>query len=366
MGGRTFKVMVSSNYTDMIAERAAVRDAILGLRMLPLMMEHDSAIAERGIVTNSLKMVDEADVYVVLLSHYRYGQILDDPALNPTGLSVTELEFDRAEARGLEPCVFLQAEPYTYDPESLRPTTQAIQAEAPAADKRKAFEAKAQNHKRITANFVSAADLKAKVLQTLTGRKAALEAAPVAPTAEPRPYPEREGPVQPFLEVQIDPPSQNDTLAKHDLMVQWRPGAVRHRDDASGLEYTVGLHRFSLGLTTEACQTIGPRYGDVPAKGASVRAVANGWEVEAPAKRILSQFFVECMATMTHTDPAVLPSVTIQAWAEKGDFAVVSSRRAEWDTDKMAAIRDLYLSHRVNQDGTAALGAASLRWKVTP
>lgn len=361
--------MVSSNYTDMIAERAAVRDAILSLRMLPLLMEHDSAIPDRGIVTNSLKMVDEADVYVVLLSHYRYGHILDDPALNPTSLSVTELEYDRAERNGLKPCVYLQADPYSYEPESIRPTTQAIQAEAPTAGKRKAFEVKARHHSRISATFDSVKDLKAKVLQTLTEQKAALErAAGTAPPAKPRPYPERGGPVQPFLEVQINPPSQNDTLPKHDPIVEWRHGVGRHQDPQTGLEYTVGLHRFSLGLTTEACHTIGPRprYGDGPANGSGVRAVANGWELEAPVKGLLRGSFIECMATMTQTDPAVLPSATLRAWAEKGDCAVVATRKAGRDTDKMAAIRDLYLTGRLNQDGTTALWAPSLRWKLTP
>ena len=39
MADVVFKVMVSSNFTELQQERAAVRDAIQGQRMLPLMME---------------------------------------------------------------------------------------------------------------------------------------------------------------------------------------------------------------------------------------------------------------------------------------------------------------------------------------
>ena len=52
--------MVSSTFQDLRAERDAARVAIQGQRMLPLMMETDSAIPNRGLLTNSLAMLDEA------------------------------------------------------------------------------------------------------------------------------------------------------------------------------------------------------------------------------------------------------------------------------------------------------------------
>src|SRR5580692_7753735 len=97
MADVVFKVMVSSSFRDLRGCREAARDAINGQGMLPLMMETDPAIPDRGIIANSLAKVDEAHAYVVLISNYRYGQVILDPTLNPTGLSVTELEFDRAE-----------------------------------------------------------------------------------------------------------------------------------------------------------------------------------------------------------------------------------------------------------------------------
>jgi hypothetical protein len=48
MADRVLRVMVSSTFRDLKAEREAVRDAILGAGMYPLMMETDSAIPDRG------------------------------------------------------------------------------------------------------------------------------------------------------------------------------------------------------------------------------------------------------------------------------------------------------------------------------
>jgi hypothetical protein len=100
------KVIVSSTFRDLRAERAGVRDVILGRGMLALMMERDSAIPDQGLLSNSRKMVEQADLYVLLLSNYRYGQIIADPA-NPKGLSITELEFEWADVRGLPICAYL-------------------------------------------------------------------------------------------------------------------------------------------------------------------------------------------------------------------------------------------------------------------
>ena len=50
MADRDLKVMVSSTFRDLKAEREAARDAILGQEMRPLMMETDSAIPDRGLL----------------------------------------------------------------------------------------------------------------------------------------------------------------------------------------------------------------------------------------------------------------------------------------------------------------------------
>jgi len=168
MTDRVFKVMLSSTYRDLIDHREAVRDAILGQGMMPLIMETDSANPSRGIVTSSLAMVDDADAYVVLISNYRYGQVIDDPVLNPDGLSVTELEFRHAEARDLPLCIFLMNEDVPVSPRESR-------KEAQWADKLDSFRMRAQHPGRIFATFSSVEELHRKVTQTLARLKHELE-----------------------------------------------------------------------------------------------------------------------------------------------------------------------------------------------
>ena len=80
------KVFVSSTYEDLKEYRQAVRDAILGLKHQPFMMEH---FIPEGDPPNEecLKKVEESDVFVAIYA-YRYGSI-------PPGfkVSVTEQEY---------------------------------------------------------------------------------------------------------------------------------------------------------------------------------------------------------------------------------------------------------------------------------
>ena len=152
--------------------------------MLPLIMETDLAIPDRGIIENSLAKVDESDAYVVLISNYRYGQVIPDENLNPKGLSVTELEFDRAEERRLPICVFLMDENMPVSPAEMR-------KEAAWQDKVLAFRERANHPGRISAPFTSEADLKAKVTQTLARLKTILEHQ-YRPPAAPNPSPDRQ------------------------------------------------------------------------------------------------------------------------------------------------------------------------------
>jgi hypothetical protein len=168
MAGDVFKVMLSSTFLDLQDHREAVSDAIVGQGMLPLTMKTGSANPLRGIIANSLAMVDEADAYVVLISNYRYGQVIDDPTQNPDRLSVTELEFRRAEARGLPLCIFLVDEDVPVSPREMR-------EEAAGAARLEAFRARARHHSRIVATFASVEELKGQVIETLAKLKHELE-----------------------------------------------------------------------------------------------------------------------------------------------------------------------------------------------
>ena len=89
------KVMISSTARDLPAHRGMAQDGCLRGGMFPIMMEHLGALDE-GAVSASVEMVDQADIYLLILAH-RYGYV---PAENnPTQISVTEMEYDRAVER---------------------------------------------------------------------------------------------------------------------------------------------------------------------------------------------------------------------------------------------------------------------------
>jgi|GEM_PF-1836946 len=360
------KVMVSSNFTDMKPERAAVRDAILRAGMHPLMMEtYSAAVADRGIVTNSWQMVDEADIYLVLLSNYRYGQIVADSTRNPNRLSVTELEFDRAETRGLKPFVFVQEDPYDYVKGS-EPAHADVQREAKDKRKLAAFRAKAQNHERIVAPFRSVEQLEKLVLQTLEQHRAT----PPAPSL--RHHLEAKHPQPNFLGHQLELPSQLGYSADaFGLLLCGWPGATDLGDLNDGVAYEIGVCRFSLDLIADGCQTEYPRFEDRDNPHMAVRAGPNGWTIEQPEGRILDRSFQLPLANMVRSAPDAAPSVALKAWAHERDFKVrpigTIPEGEELVEGIVALFLDKHVRHEVGRTGKIAdLGTASLHWKPEP
>jgi Domain of unknown function (DUF4062) len=88
-------IMLSSTFTDLQEHRQQVRDVILKLGYKPEDMESHGAHAEGDVIESSLQMVRDSAAYVGIISH-KYGQTPFDPELNPSGLSITELEFNEA------------------------------------------------------------------------------------------------------------------------------------------------------------------------------------------------------------------------------------------------------------------------------
>src|SRR5262249_34958353 len=80
-------VMISSTVLDLPRHRAAVRDACIEAKMLPLPMESEPASGKHKVPA-SLAMVDRADIFVGIIG-WRYGEI-------PEGFdkSITEMEYD--------------------------------------------------------------------------------------------------------------------------------------------------------------------------------------------------------------------------------------------------------------------------------
>jgi hypothetical protein len=157
MASAYHSVMISGTYVELQDHRAAVSQVALGLGMHPLDMGNDAALS-KDLITASLDMVNKADAYVGLIS-YRYGQIVEDPE-NPNKLSLTELEFDRAEKQGIPRCMFIMADNYPGIPRSL------VLKEAATQEKLDAFIARARKGS-ICAEFNSVDDLKAKAALSL-------------------------------------------------------------------------------------------------------------------------------------------------------------------------------------------------------
>jgi Domain of unknown function (DUF4062) len=65
------KVMISSTALDLPEHRDLVKDACLRQGMFPVMMEHLPA-ADATAIAESLRMVNEADIYLGIFA-YRYG-----------------------------------------------------------------------------------------------------------------------------------------------------------------------------------------------------------------------------------------------------------------------------------------------------
>ncbi|HYP00653.1 MAG TPA: DUF4062 domain-containing protein, partial [Pyrinomonadaceae bacterium] len=94
--------MVSSTARDLSSHRKEVLDACLRQGMFPVMMEHLPA-SDAEAISASLKLVDEADIYVGVFAH-RYGYVPKEN--NPQQISITEMEYNRAVERKIPRLIF--------------------------------------------------------------------------------------------------------------------------------------------------------------------------------------------------------------------------------------------------------------------
>jgi hypothetical protein len=94
------RVMISSTFIDLKEHREAAINALLAAGLFPVVMEHNIGSPDDHVISSSLAMVDSAAAYMCLIGD-RYGQTPTSAKHNPTGLSVTELEFQRAQNKPL-------------------------------------------------------------------------------------------------------------------------------------------------------------------------------------------------------------------------------------------------------------------------
>src|SRR6266699_1274715 len=145
-------VMISSTARDLPEHRQEVLNACLRQGMFPSMMEHLPASDSEAIAT-SLKMVDEADIYLGIFAH-RYGYV-------PAGhdISITEMEYNRAIERNIPRLIFLMHDDH--------PIKVADDGKGECALKLEALKARLGTE-RVVNFFTSAADLRAHVINSLS------------------------------------------------------------------------------------------------------------------------------------------------------------------------------------------------------
>ena len=100
---KRYQVFLSSTYVDLIAERAAVIQALLELDCIPAGMELFPA-ADEDQWSLIKEVIDSCDYYVVILGG-RYG------SMSVEGISYTEQEYDYAIASGIPVLGFVHASP---------------------------------------------------------------------------------------------------------------------------------------------------------------------------------------------------------------------------------------------------------------
>ncbi len=146
------KVIISSTARDLPEHREKVMHACMRLDMFyPDMMEHLTATNANALEV-SLKMVDEAEIYVGVFA-FRYGYV-------PKGeqVSVTEAEYNRAIERGIPRLIFLMSDEHKVKPSDVET--------GEGAEKLKKLKERLKEE-RAVAFFESPDDLLAKVIQAL-------------------------------------------------------------------------------------------------------------------------------------------------------------------------------------------------------
>ncbi len=147
----TFTVVISSTARDLPDHREQVMAACLQQDLLPRMMEHLPANDDDAIAA-SLKMVDEADVYLGVFAH-RYGYV-------PSGheVSITQMEYERAVERGIPRLIFLMGDDH--------PIKAGDMETGDGLAKLQAFKALLETN-QVVSYFDSPADLRAEAVHSL-------------------------------------------------------------------------------------------------------------------------------------------------------------------------------------------------------
>ncbi len=153
------KAMLSSTARDLPLHRKQVEKACHRMGVFAEKMMENLTAEDTTAVEVSLRLVDEADVYLGIFA-YRYGFVPDYG--NPDGISITEMEYNHAVKRDIPRLIFFM--------DKAHPLTIEDVETGPGAEKLKALKARIGNE-RVKADFISPEDLRAHVVQALSRLK---------------------------------------------------------------------------------------------------------------------------------------------------------------------------------------------------
>jgi len=148
----SLRVFISSTSQDLADYRQAAVNVCNELKLIPIAMEFFSAMGA-GATEGSKQKIDESTLYIGIFAH-RYGYIEEG-----YDRSVTEVEFDYADERGLDRLCFLVDPSYPWPPDAIDYT----QLEALNRFKQKI------NTTLIRSQFTTVDDFRAKLMSGLVG-----------------------------------------------------------------------------------------------------------------------------------------------------------------------------------------------------
>ncbi|MFN0016361.1 MAG: DUF4062 domain-containing protein [Saprospiraceae bacterium] len=171
MSAEVKKAMISSTARDLPDHRKQVEEACHRMGVFAEQMMENLSAEDATAVEVSLRLVDEADVYIGIFA-FRYGFVPDYD--NPSGISITEMEYNRAAERGIPRLVFFMHDDH--------PVKRSDVETGPGAEKLDALKRRIGNE-RVAAFFTSPEDLRAHAVQALSQIKAKWAELQPAPTA---------------------------------------------------------------------------------------------------------------------------------------------------------------------------------------
>jgi len=153
------KAMISSTARDLPEHRKQVESACQRVGVFAEKMMENLSAEDANALEVSLRLVDEADVYIGIFAN-RYGYI---PTYdNPTGISITEMEYNRAVERGIPRLIFFAHDDHAWKKADFET--------GPGADKLEQFKKRMGEGKdsRVGGFFKNPDDLRALVIQSLS------------------------------------------------------------------------------------------------------------------------------------------------------------------------------------------------------